>query len=48
MKERMKDEGERFYILKLLEELCPLAMDLGGKPHISSKKLGKLERSEEL
>lgn len=38
MKERMKDEGERFYILKLLEELCPLAMDLGGKPLISSKK----------
>jgi len=40
MKERMRDEGERFYILQLLEELCPLASDLGGKPHISSKNRG--------
>lgn len=48
MKERMWFEGEIFYILKLLGELCPLAMDLGRKPHISSKTLGKIEQREEL
>lgn len=31
MKERMRNEGERFCILNLAEGLCLLAMDLGGK-----------------
>lgn len=43
MKERMRNEGERFYVLKLAERLCSLAMDLGEKTHISLKKLRKLE-----
>lgn len=38
MKKRMRDEGERFYILKPPEEFSPLAMDLRGIPYISSKK----------
>ena len=41
MKEWMRNEWERFCILKLAEGLCPLAMDLGGKIHISSKNWGR-------
>lgn len=47
MKERMRNEGERFFVLKLAERLCSLAMDLGEKTHIK-KKLRKLEWGEEL
>lgn len=37
MKERMRNEGERFYILNLAEELCLLAMDLGRKTYCFKK-----------
>lgn len=47
MKEEMRNEWEIFYILKLAEGLCLLAIDLGGKTHYF-KKLGKLEWCEEL
>lgn len=40
MKERMRNEWERFDTLKLTEGLCPLAINLGGKTHISSKTWG--------
>lgn len=48
MKERMRNERKIFYILKLAKGLCPLAMDLGRKAYISSKKNLKLEWGEEL
>lgn len=41
----MRNEGERFYILKLVERLCPLAMDLE-ENHISVQKIGGTEMLE--
>lgn len=40
MKERMKNEGERVYILNLAEGLCLLVMDLGGETQTSSENSG--------
>lgn len=40
MKAGMRNEWERFYILKLAEGLCLFAVDLGGKTHVSSKNWG--------